>query len=334
MKTKILKILRQNQEEYVSGQELCEQLGVSRTAVWKAVKQLKEMGYVIEAVQNRGYRLIGIPDILSEGEIESQLHTKWLGHVIYYFDELDSTNTEAKRIAETVDNQDWHGAVVVADMQTAGRGRRGRGWSSPHGIGIFFTILLKPEMDPGNAPMLTLVKAMAVLKGIEETTGLHPEIKLPNDIVLNGKKIVGILTEMSAQIDYINHIVVGTGINVHQLEFPEEIAKTATSLDLELRQSGRNIAISRAQLLDAVLKYFEHYYQIFMQTQDLSALMEEYHAMLANRGRRVRVLDPLGEYEGTALGIDQRGQLLVERNGEIIKVSSGEVSVRGIYGYV
>lgn len=334
MKTKILQVLRQNQNSYVSGQELCEQFGVSRTAVWKAIKQLKEAGYVIEAVQNKGYQLLAVPDILSESEIASRLHTKWLGKTIRYFDELDSTNTEAKRIAEEAGNTDWHGTVVVADMQTAGRGRRGRSWNSPHGAGLFFTILLKPEIDPENAPMLTLVKAMAVVRGIQQATGLKPQIKWPNDIVLHGKKIVGILTEMSAQVDYVNHIVVGTGINVHHKEFPEEIAKTATSLDLEMSQSERDTEISRAQLLGAVLEQFERYYETYLETQDLSALMVEYNGMLVNRNRRVRVLDPLGEYEGVALGIDQRGQLLVDRDGRQVQISSGEVSVRGIYGYV
>ena len=182
MKTKILQVLRQNPEGFVSGQQLCEQLGVSRTAVWKTIHQLKEAGYVIQAVQNKGYHLLSAPDILCESEIASQLDTKWLGRSIRYFKELDSTNAEAKRIAEETDNANWHGTVVVADTQTAGRGRRGRSWSSPPGMGLFFTILLKPEIDPSNAPMLTLVKAMAVVKGIQQTTGLQPQIKWPNDV--------------------------------------------------------------------------------------------------------------------------------------------------------
>ncbi len=334
MKAKILQVLRQNRQGYVSGQELCRQLGVSRTAIWKYIKQLKDAGYMIEGVQNKGYCLIAAPDILSESEIVSQLHTKWLGNSVKYFEELDSTNTEAKRIAETSDWTQWHGMVVVTDKQTAGRGRRGRDWDSPQGSGLFFSILLKPEIAPSDAAMVTLVKAMAAVKGIAEVTGLQPQIKWPNDIVLNGKKIVGILTEMSAQVDYVNHIVVGTGINVHQTEFPDEIAQTATSLDLEVGKEGRNLQIFRAELLAAVLKYFENYYEIYLQSQDLSALMEEYNHLLANRGRGVRVLDPLGEYQGVALGIDKRGELLVEREYEIVKVSSGEVSVRGIYGYI
>ncbi|TGY96064.1 biotin--[acetyl-CoA-carboxylase] ligase [Petralouisia muris] len=335
MKTEILRMLRQaSPGSYVSGQELCERLGVSRTAVWKSMKQLKEMGYEIEAVQNRGYRLVFVPDILSKSEIESCLFTKWLGHPVCYFDEIDSTNTEAKRRAEETKGMEGHGTVFVADMQTFGRGRRGRNWNSPHGTGIFFTILLKPEIDPANASMLTLVKALAAVNGIREVTGLEAKIKWPNDVVVNGKKVVGILTEMSAQIDYVNHIVVGTGINVHQTDFPEEIAKTATSLDMELHKEGKKPEISRARLLGTVLKKFEDYYEIYLKTQDLSALAEEYNSLLVNCSRKVRVLDPMGEFEGTALGIDHRGELLVERENGVEKVSSGEVSVRGIYGYV
>lgn len=335
MRTEILRLLRQTKQgDYISGQDLCEQLGISRTAVWKSINQLKEMGYEIEAVKNKGYCLLSVPDILSESEVESCLNTKWLGHSVCYFDEIDSTNTQAKRIAEDTEGINGHGIVVVADMQTAGRGRRGRNWTSPYGTGIFFTILLKPQIDPSRAPMLTLVKALAVAQGIREVTGLDARIKWPNDIVVNGKKVVGILTEMSAQVDYINHIVVGTGINVHQMEFPEEIAKTATSLDLELQKEGKNIEISRARLLGTVLEKFENYYEVYLQTQDLSSLQEEYNSLLVNCGRKVRVLDPLGEFEGRALGIDEMGELLVEKENNIVKVSSGEVSVRGIYGYV
>lgn len=331
MKTKILQILRQS-EDYVSGQELCESLGVSRTAVWKSIKQLREKGYKIEAVQNRGYRLAGVPDILSKQEIESLIRTKWLGNEVFYYDEIDSTNTEAKRKAE---EGAPHGTLVVADMQNAGRGRRGRNWSSPRNQGIFFTILLRPEIEPANAPMLTLVKAIAVARGISKCTGLKAQIKWPNDVVINGKKVVGILTEMSAQIDYVNHIVVGTGINVHQTSFPEELAEKATSIDIELRNTGKTGTVSRAQLLEEILEQFEACYETYIQTQDLSGLIEEYNQTLVNIGCKVKVLDPLGEFEGCALGINKHGGLLVEReNGKIEEISSGEVSVRGIYGYV
>ncbi len=332
MKTKILGILRQEGGgEFISGQELCKCLGVSRTAVWKAINQLKDAGYQIEAVQNKGYRLLSVPDILSKSEIESRLQAKWVGRPIYYYDEVDSTNNEAKRMAEKSPGAGGHGAVIVAEAQNAGRGRRGRGWESPKGDGIFFTVLLKPDMDPANAPMLTLVMALAAAKGIGKSTGLPAAIKWPNDIVVNGKKAVGILTEMSAQVDYVNHIVIGAGINVHQGSFPEKLASKATSLDMEL---GRQEPVLRAALLASVLEEFERYYEAFMERQDLASLMAEYNSLLVNCGRQVRVLDPLGEFEGKALGINERGALLVGREGGTVEVSSGEVSVRGIYGYV
>lgn len=330
MKTKILQILRQS-TEYVSGQELCEQLGVSRTAVWKAIQQLRESGYQIEAVQNKGYCLVAIPDVLSESELRSIQKTSWMAKEIYYYQEIDSTNTQAKRKAE---EGAPHGTLVVADTQSAGRGRRGRGWESAAGDGIFFTVLLKPDIFPENAPMLTLVMAIAVAKAIRSAAGLKAMIKWPNDIVVNGKKTTGILTEMSAQIDYVNHIVIGTGINIHQNSFPKELEEKATSLDLELKQLGRTEMVSRAGLLEEVLEQFEIYYKTYMQTQDLSGMSEEYNQLLANCGRQVKVMDPLGEFEGQALGINDQGALLVKRNHEIVEISSGEVSVRGIYGYV
>ncbi len=331
MKTKILQILRQS-GDYVSGQELCDSLGVSRTAVWKAIKQLREKGYEIEAVQNRGYRLAAVPDVLSQQEIESLIRTKWLGHEVFYYEEIDSTNTEAKRKAE---EGAPHGTLVVADMQKAGRGRRGSSWSSPHNQRTFIPLQPRPQIEPAYAPMLTLVKAIAVARGISKITGLKAQIKWPNDVVINGKKVVGILTEMSAQIDYVNHIVVGTGINVHQTSFPEELADKATSIDLELKNAGKTGTVSRAQLLEEILEQFEECYETYIRTQDLSGLIEEYNHTLVNIGRRVKVLDPLGEFEGRALGINKHGSLLVEReDGEVTEVSSGEVSVRGIYGYV
>lgn len=330
MKTKILQILRQS-EDYISGQKLCEKLGVSETAVWKVIKQLREQGYEIEEAQNKGYCLSVVPDVLSKQEMESCMHTKWLGHNIFYYDEIDSTNTEAKRKAEAGEP---HGTLVVADMQSAGRGRRGRDWSSPKHQGIFFSILLRPEIEPVNAPMLTLVMAIAAARGISKCTGLTPQIKWPNDIVINGKKVVGILTEMSAQTDYVNYIVIGTGINVHQTSFPEELEEKATSIDLE-QEKQRGTRILRAQLLEEILEQFEICYEIYIKTQDLSGLMEEYNQELVNKNRRVRVLDPLGEFEGQALGINKKGSLLVKKDGgEIVEISSGEVSVRGIYGYV
>lgn len=326
MKAEILQVLREK-GSYVSGQQLCERFGVSRTAVWKAINQLREMGYEIDSVPNKGYCIRSAPDILNKNELLSLQKTAWIGQRLECFDVIGSTNTTAMQMAE---EGAPHGTLVVADRQDSGKGRRGRSWVMPAGIAIAMSIVLKPEeLQPGNAPMLTLVSALAVVRAIEEQTGLKAAIKWPNDIVLDGKKVCGILTEMSTQIDYINHIVVGIGINVHNEQFPEELSDRATSLFLA---SGRHH--SRAALVEAVCEKFEHYYEIFMHTQDLSGLQAEYDSYMVNKDRQVRILDPQSEYEGNALGITERGELLVETPEGVRKVDSGEVSVRGIYGYV
>lgn len=326
MKTEILKMLRET-EGYVSGQELCNKFGVSRTAIWKVINQLKEQGYVIDSVQNKGYHITEAPDVMTEEELQSCRKTKWAGQEIAYFDEIDSTNIKAKELAE----QGYpNGTLVVADQQVSGRGRRGRSWESPSGTGIFMTLMLKPEINPNNASMLTLVAALAVAKAIKDVTGLDAQIKWPNDIVINGKKICGILTEMSAQFDYINHIVIGIGINVHNEVFSDEIAHMASSLLLE--SQGKKFR--RAEIIEKILEYFEEYYEIYLETEDLTALTGEYNEILVNMNKSVRVLDPKDEFEGKAMGITAKGELIVDTWESRKLVSSGEVSVRGIYGYV
>ena len=325
MKKELLSLLRQT-DGYLSGQELCDRFGVSRTAVWKAVNQLKEMGYVIEAVPNKGYHLVSSPDVMNAEELQSLVQTAWAGQQIKYFDRVDSTNLKAQELAE----QGYpNGTLVVADRQLAGRGRRGRSWDSPPGTGIFMTLLLKPDIHPNHASMLTLVAAMAVARAIRMQTGADARIKWPNDIVINGKKICGILTEMSMQFDYINHIVIGIGINVHNETFPEEIQMTASSLYLECGRRFR-----RAELIAGFLQQFEECYAAFLQTEDLSGLMEAYNAMLVNLDRGVHVLNPGQPFDGIARGITNKGELIVDTGDHVEYVSSGEVSVRGIYGYV
>lgn len=325
MRTQLLAALKEA-DDYISGQELCEHFGVSRTAIWKAVKQLKEAGYVIEAVQNKGYKIVSTPDCLNTAELESIRKTKWAGREIFYFDTIDSTNTKAKQLAE-----EGHptGTLVVAEKQEAGRGRRGRGFESPAGVGIFMTLVLKPDFAPDRASMLTLIAALAVSKAISEKTGQEAEIKWPNDIVMNGKKVCGILTEMSAQLDYINHVVIGIGINVQNESFPKEIEQVATSI---LMETGQHV--NRAELIEAVLEQFERYYEIFLETEDLSGLVKEYNTHLINMQKQVRVLDPKEPYEAKAMGITPHGELIVDTWEGRKLVSSGEVSVRGVYGYV
>lgn len=326
MKTKILTILKEA-DGFVSGQDLCDTLGVSRTAVWKVMKQLEEEGYVIEAVRNKGYRLVEVADVMTEAEIGSRIHSKWMGKRLVYLPETDSTNIQARRLAE---NGYPNGTLVVADCQKAGKGRRGRSWSSPPGSSIYMSFLLKPDIPPYCASMITLIAGMAVTQAVKAESGLDAQIKWPNDVVIRGRKICGILTEMTTELECIHYIVTGIGINVNQQEFPEEIRDTATSLRIE---AGRSI--NRSALIARSMERFEQYYEQFLKTKDLSLLKADYEAMLANMGREVLVLDPAGEYRGICRGIDEGGQLLVELpDGGQKAVMSGEVSVRGIYGYV
>ena len=325
-KAEVLRLLRES-TEYISGQELCEKFSVSRTAVWKIMKQLKEEGYEIEAVQNRGYRLLAVPDILSKSEIESRLDGGWIGKQVYFAEEVDSTNTWGKRLAE---EGAPHGTLVVADEQTQGRGRRGRSWQSPKGTNISMTLILRPDLEPARASMLTIVMGLSVAQGLKELLKLPVQIKWPNDAVLNGHKLCGILTEMSAQIDYINYVVVGTGINVNLPEVPEELKDIATSLLIE---TGHRV--NRAEVIGAVLRAFARNYESFLAAGDLTGLLNAYNEILANRDRQVRVLDPKEPYEGVALGINARGELLVKKaDGSISEVYAGEVSVRGLYSYI
>ena len=325
-KTKILKILR-NTDGYLSGQELCEQLGISRTAVWKYMKQLKEEGYEIQSVQNKGYCLMEVPDVLGESEIKSRMETQWVGQRVYFYEKIDSTNTQAKRLAE---EDAPSGTLVVSDCQVKGKGRRGRVWTSPKGEAIYMTILLRPQIRPDRASTVTLVMGLSVVQAIRNVLGLETSIKWPNDVVLNRKKLVGILTEMSAQMDYIEYLVIGTGINANMTAFSEELKDKATSLRMEM---GR--PVNRAALIAESMKCFEKNYEIFEKTQDLSGLMEDYQAVLANLNQPVRVLEPGHEYSGIARGINEKGELLVEReDGTVTAVYSGEVSVRGLYSYV
>lgn len=326
MKSEILALLRER-GDYVSGQELCEHFNVSRTAVWKAIGQLKKEGYRIEAVQNRGYLLAKEGELFGQHELESRMDTRWAGHPVRFYDTLGSTNLQAKVDAE---NGAKEGTLIVADMQTAGRGRKGRAWSSPGGTNAYFTLILKPDFDVALSSMVTLVMGLAVAEGIRKECGVDAGIKWPNDIVVNGRKVCGMLAEMSVEREYIHYIVIGAGINVGEQEFPPEIANTATSLWAEC---GRNV--SRAGLIASVMKVFEECYAVFLESGNLSGLAERYGALLVNKDREVRVLDPKGEFQGIARGINDTGELLVElEDGAVEEVFAGEVSVRGVYGYV
>lgn len=258
-------------------------------------------------------------------EILNQLETVWAGRTCLCFDTLDSSNDYGKELAK---QQSVHGTLIVADTQTAGKGRRGRVWQSPKRSSIYMSLCLEPKLRAEYAAGLTLVMALAVAEAVREVTGCEPKIKWPNDIVLNGKKICGILTEMILKEESYA-VIIGVGINVNTDSFPEEIKNTATSLKLE---TGKEL--SREPLIAAVMKYFELFYEQYEETSDLSLLKEHYEDLLANKGREVRVLDPQKPYTGVAKGITPAGNLVVIcEDGTEKEVSSGEVSVRGLYGY-
>lgn len=325
MKNEILRLLKTN-DTYISGQQLCGYFKVSRTSVWKVMEQLKKEGYEIEAVRNRGYRLISSPDVISEAEIKSLLGTEWAGKKVVYYDETDSTNNRAKDSGE---KNGAHGTLFIADKQSAGKGRRGRVWESPPGKSIYMTILLRPEITPDKAPMLTLVMGLSAAEGIRKVSGVEAEIKWPNDIVMNKKKVCGILTEMATEMEYVNYVVIGVGINVNQKYFPEEIKETATSLYEETGNVYR-----RSELIAAVLKRFEKNYETFLEAGDLSGIRKAYDSILVNRGQEVKILEPGNEYTAVAEGINKNGELIVMLpDGRRKNIFAGEVSVRGIYGY-
>lgn len=325
MKRKILTTLRAA-EDHVSGQQLCDVLGVSRTAVWKNINALKAEGYQIEAVQNRGYRLLASPDVLTEAEVGSRRSDRWKDAPLVVYSETDSTNIQANRMAEEGAPE---GTLVVADVQTSGKGRRGRSWVTPSGVSLAMSFVLRPAFAPERASMLTLVAAVACRRAVAELTGADPLIKWPNDIVLNRKKLCGILTEMKLEEQDIRQVVVGIGFNVCQEHFEGELEDKATSI---LMETGQHI--SRAELCCRVMKHFGELYGSFCEVQDLSFLQEEYDRALISHGQEVRVLAPAGEWTGVSQGIDVQGSLqITDAEGNLRSVNAGEVSVRGLYSY-
>lgn len=320
--------LLNNTEDFLSGQEISEKLGVSRTAIWKHINSLKNMGYDIESVNNKGYRLLSSPDLLTADVIKSYLKTGFIKDICYY-PKTDSTNIRAKALSAEGKPS---GTLVIAEEQTAGKGRRGRVWISPPKESIYMSLLLKPDIDVLNASMLTLIAAMAITKAIKELFPKNKDccIKWPNDVVVGGKKICGILTEMTTEADYIKDVVIGIGINANTKHFDTEISDIATSLYLSY---GTNV--NRAELVAIVMHHLGRYYEIYLKTQDMSGLLDEYNSMLVNINREIMIIENNKEWHAKAMGINDRGALIVETSdGTRKEIISGEVSVRGIYGYV
>ena len=322
-KDKILQCLKEA-GDYVSGEDLSRKLGVSRSAVWKNINSLRESGYPIESVTNRGYRLSAEPDVLNEPEVLDGLKTKTVGRSIAAFREIDSTNEEAKRRAQ---QGAPHGSVFVAERQLGGKGRLGRVWVSPPKTGLWFTILLRPEEVPSQVAGITLLTGLAVCRAIRAATGCGAMIKWPNDIVIGGRKVCGILTEMSAEIDRVHYAVVGIGINVNNGDFPPELSVKATSLRME---TGK--PVSRVRLLQRILEEFERLYDDY-DKENQPFFLQDYKSLCVTLGRTVGASRGREKITGTAVDITPDGELVVRlENGDLFQINSGEVTVQGIYG--
>ena len=317
---------------YVSGEELSRRLCLSRAAVWKAVDGLRKAGYTIEARTGLGYRLTETPDALTEREIGDRLGPRGLvGCRLDCLETVDSTNTYAKRIAL---EGAADGTVVVADCQTGGRGRLGRGFLSPTGKGVYLTALLRPPLPPVSLLPVTALCAVAVCDAVEEVCGLRPGVKWTNDLVLGSKKLCGILTELSleGETGRLQYLVIGAGVNVHHTreDFTADVADMATSLDME---TGRSI--SRPALAAAEIRALDRLYRALL-SGDLTDWLRAYRRDCVTLGRTVQIISPQGGREVVeALDVDDQFGLVVRRpDNSIDVIRSGEVSVRGLYGYV
>jgi BirA family biotin operon repressor/biotin-[acetyl-CoA-carboxylase] ligase len=290
-------------DDYVSGEQISNELGVSRAAVWKHIKALQDEGYTIDAVRRKGYRLQS--NGIRYEEIEPYLQTEWLGREFRYLPEVDSTNIAAKNWAtEGAPN----GAIVAADLQTSGRGRLGRAWSSPPGTGIWFSIVLRPLISPDRAPQITLTTAVGVAAALREL-GYDAGIKWPNDIYIGGRKVCGMLTEMHGSMESVEWVVPGIGINCLTKDFPPEIAETATSLAL-----ASDKPVIRAQVAAAIFNKLEQYYTVLYE-QGFAEIRKEWLANNITLGKRVKITTLTETMFGEAIDMQEDGSLLVKKEG-------------------
>ncbi len=293
-------------------------MNISRTAVWKHIGRLREEGYQIESSPKKGYLLKSDTTMLLPFEVRNQLETTLMGRrEIVHFLETDSTNARAKDLAEEGAEE---GTLIIAEAQTAGRGRKGRNWFSPAFENLYISLLLKPDISPADAPKMTLLCAVATARTLMDLTSRNVAIKWPNDIFMNGKKIAGILTELSAEQDRINYMAVGLGFNVNTKDFPQEIAETATSVFLETGD-----ILPRIGLLCRYLKHVEFYYAL-SRSRGFEPVLEEWRALSYLQGRRVRVSFLKDRVEGVVEDIDDNGALIVRDDQGIRKhLFSGDV---------
>ena len=308
-------------ESFLSGQYLAELTGCSRTAIWKHIEELRKEGFELEAVRKKGYRIIKTPEKVTADEVMLGLTTSFIGRNIHYEESVESTQTIAHRLAS---QGVVEGTVVIADEQRSGKGRMNRFWHSPKYTGIWMSLILKPNIPLTKAPQLTLLTAVAIVQAMEETTGMIPEIKWPNDILINGKKVTGILTELQAEADQIHSIIIGMGINVNQKkeDFPEELQDRASSLYIE-----KGEFISRASLIRSIFSHFEKLYLLYLEKGFFPIkLLWEGYAVSIGKILKARTLTDV--IEGKAMGITDEGVLKIEdKSGNIHHVYSADIEL-------
>ncbi|WLV25950.1 biotin--[acetyl-CoA-carboxylase] ligase [Aciduricibacillus chroicocephali] len=318
-RNRLIALLEENKDQYISGQKLSEQLNISRSAIWKHMKELEKDGYEIEGKSRKGYRIISFPDKLSENTLQWGLKTKWLGKTIIHRESIDSTQFLAHQTAR---DGAAHGTVIIADEQTKGKGRMNREWHSAPGKGIWLSMILRPQLLPYLAAQLTLLAATVLADVVNEHIGVRPQIKWPNDILINGKKTAGILTEMQAEQDQIQYVVIGMGINVNQaeVELPENISYKATSIRAE---SGKEWDIK--ELIQQILQTFEHAYESYIEN-GFPEVKEKWESYGFKIGEMIDIKTMQDEWRSEFLGIAEDGALLAtDREGHETKLYSAEI---------
>ena len=325
MREKILEVILDNEKEFISGEELSKKLGISRTAIWKHIRILRSQGYNIESVNKKGYRLVYEPtDLLNPQNIYRNLKTKFIGKNVLHFETIDSTNDYAKKIG----NELRDGSVIISEEQTKGKGRLGRVWESKAGEGIWMSIILKPNIIPNKAPFITLIAGASIVKALN-ILGVDAKIKWPNDITINNKKLSGILTELSAEIERVNYIVVGIGMNVKDTDFEEELQDKATSLYKE------NYNVSRVDIVKEILCQFEKLYLDYIEKDDKKEVLDICRQYSAIINKEIYVIKNDQKELVDCNGINEEGNLIIKnKDGNLEEIMSGEVSIRGVKGYV
>jgi BirA family biotin operon repressor/biotin-[acetyl-CoA-carboxylase] ligase len=315
----LLTLLAENSMIVISGARIAKEIGVSRSTVWRWVQRLRALGVKVKGQPATGYFLEQTADILTPEMLRQRLKGSLFGKRIYHFFKTDSTNRVALELGHAGEPE---GAVVLAEEQTAGRGRAGRVWHSDRAVGIYVTVLLRPRLAPVQAPLLTMMAGLSARSAVRAVTGLTADLKWPNDLLLNGKKTGGILTEMHAEPGQIRFVIVGIGLNVNQEKLPGALADTATSLRVETGRSQ-----SRMELLVRLLREFENDYNRFLREGVESVVARFEEVSTYAKGKRVRVTNGMESYVGTTAGLGPEGLLQVERDdGKVMTVIAGDVT--------